>query len=167
MLSTRLLSAWSHVWCIRRGPCLLEWLLGSMPGTSPACSPAPPRHFFPQRSSVKPTSPSRGRDPSARSPHLAEAKCLALWASASPSANRNWPHRPVVGRRVASRRGPRPRPWMEPGSVTLHGEREGVTAIKLRSWRWGHGPGLTGGPSVAIRVPITGRQVHGVAEGQA
>lgn len=117
---------------------------------------------------MKPTSPSRGRDLSASSPHLAEVKCLTPLGLRFPvSQQKLMRHRPAVSRRVASRRGPHPKPWMEPGSVTLCGEREDVTAIKLRSWRWGDGPGSTGGPNVTTRVLITGRQVHGVAESQA
>lgn len=117
---------------------------------------------------MKPTSPSRGRDLSASSPHLAEVKCLTPLGLRFPvSQQKLMRHRPAVSRRVASRRGPHPKPWMEPGSVTLRGEREDVTAIKLRSWRWGDGPGSTGGPNVTTRVLITGRQVHGVAESQA
>lgn len=94
---------------------------------------------------MKPTTPSGGWDLSARWPRLAEIESLTLLGLHFPGSQQRLPrHRPVVGRRVASRRGPHPKPWMEPGSVTLRGEREDVTGIKLRIWRWGDGPGSTG-----------------------
>lgn len=103
---------------------------------------------------MKPMTPSG--DLSARGPRLAEVESLTPLDLRFPGSQQRLPrHRPAVSRRVASRRGPHPKPWMEPGSVTLRGEREDVTAIKLRT-----GDGETAldrlGPSVTTRALITG-----------